>query len=429
MRSMRTFGLVITIAATCGQVRLAAPTLDPAPRAVPMAAITSWQHALLLLDKSRELSVRRAERVQHVLARAAAYAEDAAILVYTTAGDNVLVDVTNAEGSQSLVLGSTADLDHRVAAYLYILAKRPQGKAPDVTRLSRALYEELLSPVEALLHRSRIIIIADGLLSQLPFETLQSSRSGKFAFERYTIVYSPRLSGLLRRDRPSCDGRAEHSVLVFADPEVKALPRLPFTRVEAESIAALFPGRVRLRMGQQASKESLFRTPDMASYDILHFATHAALTSDADGIELSSNGLTRGSLTAREIGHLRLQGQLVVLSACSTGVREGGGSRQTLADAFLKAGASRVMATLWSVNDIASADFSAQFYTELSRGLDASEAVRASKLAMLHSLAYSHPYYWGSYVLVGQSGETRQRARRSTFWPCDQSRTTPTIWR
>jgi CHAT domain-containing protein len=188
--------------------------------------------------------------------------------------------------------------------------------------------------------------------------------------------------------------------------------RLPNTRREVETIAKQFePGRRRVRLGAEATEASL-KADRLVDYRRIHLAAHAALderlpTRSGVVLTLKHPGASTedGVLRLEEIAALRLDADLVVLSACQTGLgahRKGEGLFG-LSRAFLQAGARRVVMTLWEVNDAATADLMSDLYRHLASGLPAATAVREAKLSMLRSdrLPYRHPYYWAPFALTG----------------------------
>ena len=186
--------------------------------------------------------------------------------------------------------------------------------------------------------------------------------------------------------------------------------QLPRTRAEVRSIATLFPAAdTTLRLGLEAS-ESTLKSEALREYRRVHFATHAVLderTPARSGIVLSlvGSGQEDGILRVNEVFDLKLNAELVVLSACQTGlgVLVRGEGMVGVTRAFLSAGASRVVVSLWEVNDQATSSLMNGFYRHLASNQSPTSALRAAKLAMLHSgqLAYRHPYFWAPFVLTG----------------------------
>ncbi len=190
------------------------------------------------------------------------------------------------------------------------------------------------------------------------------------------------------------------------------VPRLPFTRQEADRIIKL--------AGPQGSMEALdFRaslatatSPELGQYRYLHFATHGYL--DSEQPELSAivlalvdkNGHPQsGFLRANDIYNLKLPADLVVLSACQTGLGKEirGEGIVGLTRGFMYAGVPRVIVSLWSVNDRATEALMAAFYEKLLKEkLTPAAALRQAQMTMLKDKQWSAPYYWAAFVQQGE---------------------------
>lgn len=260
---------------------------------------------------------------------------------------------------------------------------RQAGPRPDQAALARLL----LPGVNA----RRLLIVADGALQYLPFADLAAGMP---------VVVAPSASALValraRPARPSPPAR----LAVFADPVAPQLARLPFARREAESILALAPPARRVAaIGPAATRDAIVNT----RADIIHFAAHSVL--DTSRPEQTEIVLSGGSLRLRDVYKLRVDSSLVVLSACQTALgkemkREG---LIGLMHAFQQAGAARVVASLWKVDDRATAELMKIFYTGLlGDGKPASLALRDAQRALAATTRWSHPFYWAGFVLQGE---------------------------
>jgi CHAT domain-containing protein/tetratricopeptide (TPR) repeat protein len=209
------------------------------------------------------------------------------------------------------------------------------------------------------------------------------------------------------------------------------------TALEARELKSLFPD-ARVLTGQQASKAELERVDSPA---ILHIATHgfflenaayekadkiagnsvgatrgihAGLNTDNPllrsglalaGANLDTNGIENGILTALEASNLNLWGtKLVTLSACDTGVGEvkNGEGVYGLRRAFVIAGAETVVMSLWPVSDYVTRELMTSYYRGLKAGLGRGDALRQAQLAMLNRKGREHPFYWASFIQVGE---------------------------
>jgi CHAT domain-containing protein/Tfp pilus assembly protein PilF len=185
---------------------------------------------------------------------------------------------------------------------------------------------------------------------------------------------------------------------------------LPMTRNEVLGIGQLYrPDQRKLCLGLEATEASLKREK-LTDYKRIHFATHSVIDEEVpamSGVVLSlvNAGDEDGVLRMNKIFNLDLDADLVVLSACQTGLGKlmRGEGMVGLTRAFMYAGSPRVVVSLWQVNDMATPAFMKAFYRRLTQGDTATAALQRAKLAMLRSdiPAYHHPYFWAPFVLVG----------------------------
>jgi CHAT domain-containing protein len=188
--------------------------------------------------------------------------------------------------------------------------------------------------------------------------------------------------------------------------------RLPFSREEADKIAELVPKNSLLKAVDFQAARTLATSGELGRYRIVHFATHGLLNSEhpeLSGLVLSlvdADGKTRdGFLRMHEIFNLQLPADLVVLSACQTalGKEIKGEGLMGLTRGFLYAGAERVVASLWQVDDLATAELMKRFYNGmLKEGMRPAAALRAAQLEIMKQKRWSSPYYWGAFTLQGE---------------------------
>jgi CHAT domain-containing protein len=321
-----------------------------------------------------------------------------------------------------------------------------------VTKLSQMLLE----PVAQQLGNKRLLIVSDGALQYLPFAALPvpgTSEVGAKAFVpllvNHEIVNLPSAStlGVLRQelsDRKSApkaiavladpifgtndprlqssSGQASDTLLEKSNLNRRALERsartanvtfdrLPFTRQEAEQILALVPTTERMQAFDFAANRAIATSPELSQYRIVHFATHGILNStqpQLSGLVLSlvdEKGTSQnGFLQLRDVFNLNLPAELVVLSACETGLGEDvkGEGLVGLTRGFMYAGSPRVLVSLWSVSDRATAELMATFYKKmLQDGLKPAAALRAAQLEMWQQKQWQAPYYWAAFTLQG----------------------------
>jgi CHAT domain-containing protein/Tfp pilus assembly protein PilF len=314
----------------------------------------------------------------------------------------------------------------------------------------------LLNPAAEHLRTKRLLIVADGALQYIPFNALPvQGSSGELIplMLEHEITLEPSASALASlRDETSRRQLASKTVAIFADPVFERddsrlkpaledpipadqkltgrlelsqalrdvsitqtgedIPRLIASRDEADAIMTVAPDRGNLKaIGFEADKATA-TSPDLRQYRIIHFATHGVL--DSEHPELSGLLLSQfdkygrpqdGYLRLDDIYNLDLPADLVVLSACNTGLGKyvKGEGLVGLVRGFMYAGTARVVASLWKVDDEATAELMKHFYEGMfKRGLSPSAALRQAQLAMWKQKRWHAPYYWAAFVIQGQ---------------------------
>jgi CHAT domain-containing protein len=191
----------------------------------------------------------------------------------------------------------------------------------------------------------------------------------------------------------------------------KVLDRLQYTGTEAKKILALIPETQRLQALDFNASRATATDPNLAQYEIIHLATHGLLdpiNPELSGIVLSlydQKGKSQdGFLRLHDIFNLNLPAELVVLSACETGLGKDvrGEGLVGLTRGFMYAGSRRVVVSLWSVNDVATSEVMAKFYQKmLQEGQNPVSALRAAQLEMWKSQQWQSPYYWAAFTIQG----------------------------
>jgi CHAT domain-containing protein/Tfp pilus assembly protein PilF len=324
-----------------------------------------------------------------------------------------------------------------------------------------ALSNMLLGPVAAQLAGKRLLVVPDGALEYLPFAALtvpkqalaslpSARRTGTdqvsfvplMVHHEVTSIPSASTLAVLRRE---LQGRApaQKVVAVFADPvfdkaderltgassrnagghhvvepaqssdAVQALPRLPYTRQEADAILALAPATGRkAALGFEANRAAAM-SDELSKYRIIHFATHSFLDSvnpELSGIALSmldrQGKPQEGYLRSHEVFNLKLESELVVLSGCRTGLGKEvkGEGLYGMTRGFMYAGSRRVLVSLWDVQDQATARLMTDFYRGLlgPKRPQTAAALRAAQIAIWREGRWQAPYYWAGFVLQGE---------------------------
>jgi CHAT domain-containing protein/Tfp pilus assembly protein PilF len=338
-----------------------------------------------------------------------------------------------------LAAGETALADEAAVFRGLILRGRDEKKIePALLVEGRKLYDLLIAPAAPWIDgASRILISPDGPLHTLPFAALV--RPGKqpqwlMEWKPVHTVLSATLYAQLkagRRREPDPGGAGGGELVGFADPVYRpvpgataeaddsplrryraGLPALPGAHGEVEALSALYGRDARVYLGAAATKAQVEHLPARTRY--LHFACHAlldrrfpldsALALAASPASSAAEGGDNGMLQAWEIfERLRIDADLVTLSACSTGLgRDAGGEGLIgLTRAFQYAGARSVLASLWAVSDRSTAALMVRFYSKLRAGSPKDVALAEAQREMLREGRFSHPYSWAAFELNG----------------------------
>jgi len=343
-----------------------------------------------------------------------------AMIEYSLGDKRSFVWVLSREHFAAAELPPGKAIESQVNALRELLTPRASGLTAkqtenEIARSASRLYATLLSPVEGELAGSReVVIVPDGALYYLPFETL--FRSGKYLLERFPVSYAASATSFLGvRGEPSAVPSGKE-LLAFGDPVYSAgridaksgfdLSALPYTRAEIDTIGALFPREARTIYLGAAAREQAVVTEPLLRYRYIHFAVHGLLDEahpGQSGLALTPGKDDDGVLRVDAIPALRLQADVVTLSACNTGLGQlvSGEGMLGLVRAFLYAGASSVNVSLWDVNDAATAALMKEFYRNLIRSVPPDQALRIAKIALLHNRngLWRHPHYWAPFVL------------------------------
>jgi CHAT domain-containing protein/Tfp pilus assembly protein PilF len=315
------------------------------------------------------------------------------------------------------------------------------------------LGEMVLGPVAAELGAKRLAVVADGMLQYIPFAMLpvvnarggagyrplivkhevvtlasasalavqRRERAGRKMATRNIAVIAdpvfdvadPRVNSGVREQPPATDPHATRIVEHLSEGESKLrIPRLPYTRREAERILSVMPAGANLRAFDFNAQCAAALGGELSEYRYIHFATHGYIDSEKPGLSaivlslVDERGQTRdGFLRAQEIYNLQLPAELVVLSACQTGLgREIRGEGLVgLTRGFMYAGAPRVIVSLWSVSDRGTADLMGRLYAGMIKnGQRPAAALRSAQLEMWRQKGWSSPYYWAAFVQQGE---------------------------
>ncbi|MBN1279937.1 MAG: CHAT domain-containing protein, partial [Chlorobiaceae bacterium] len=250
-------------------------------------------------------------------------------------------------------------------------------------------------------------LVPHGFLHFLPLHALKLN--GDFLIRQHTVSYAPSASVLKFLQRKGRD-RLEHCIafgVALDGEDERALPTLPPDRqamayhmrtifeLEAREVSDLFAGQC--LTGSQVTQEKVRQ--GCIGQDLVHFSCHGRF----DGQNPLESGLKLydSMLTTRQIFNLKLDAELVVLSACLTGLncRRAGDDLLGLTRAFLYAGAASLLVSLWPVNSESTREFMVNFFQRLKKGDDKAAALQQAQLYLIKK--YQNPFYWAPFVLVG----------------------------
>jgi CHAT domain-containing protein/tetratricopeptide (TPR) repeat protein len=382
------------------------------------------------------------------------------LLEYALCKDRSFAWVVDGERISAFDLGPTAEISGSAFAFREALTpvkprkdesfveylQRRQAVRSTLLLQSRQLARLLLEPLN-LPAEKRVLIVPDGPLQYVPFAALSVSDTGGvttplIALHELTMLPSASVLTVLRRvaaKRPP----PMDEVIVFADPVFSRsvptasasiataptpershdlqralkdsggsqyIPSLPGSRIEALAIQQVVgPARTRLALGYDANRAAVI-DGSLTHQRVIHFATHGFLDTrhpEMSGLILSllneRGEYQDGYLRLSDIYNLKLSADLVVLSSCESALGKDLGSEgiNGLPRGFLYAGARSVIASLWKVDDDATATLMAGLYSRMQQGENPSKALRGAQIDLLKDKRFSEPYYWAAFVLEG----------------------------
>lgn len=324
---------------------------------------------------------------------AGALEPDEAIVQFYMGSDYLAVSVLTREGRVA-VRRPLETLPEEVLAFRK-LSGALGATSERLSAAARQLYGRLIEPVEAALRDKRLTLVPHGSLHYLPFAALEKGDTGRVLIEDHAIRVLPSASlvNLLKSASPAASAE---SLLVVGNPTGD----LPGAETEAKAIAAIFP-KAQLMIGATATRDAFIRSA--SRHGRIHIAAHAKFFADQpleSAILFSPSRADKGMLTVRDLYRMRFNAELVVLSACDTGVSHihNGDELVGLIRGFLYGGARSIVATLWEIEDQSAAQFSQHFYRNLA-SMDKSNALREAVLAV--KAKHPHPIFWAPFVLTG----------------------------
>ncbi|MBP0008118.1 MULTISPECIES: tetratricopeptide repeat protein [unclassified Roseofilum] len=373
---------------------------------------------------------------------------DTLVLQYALGEERSFLWAITQESLTSYILPSRQEIEQKARQFrsdiIHPLSRRQPQKA---IASGEALNSLILQPLREHSDKKRLAIVADGALHYIPFSALPNphARENNLSslVEAYELVHLPSLSTLaiLRQDFSQRQS-APQALAIIADPvfsrdderlenhpssstsnSVSLLPRattdigvqlqrLPGTRQEAEAIASLIPESQRIQAFDFEANYAFATHTPLNQYRTVHFATHGILNSvnpELSGLVLSlideQGNPSNGFLRLHDIYNLDLSADLVVLSACQTGLGKEiqGEGLIGLTRGFMYAGTPRVLVSLWNVDDAATAEMMTRFYRLMwQEQLSPTKALQEAQLEMQTETQWKAPFYWAGFTLQGK---------------------------
>jgi CHAT domain-containing protein/chaperonin cofactor prefoldin len=275
------------------------------------------------------------------------------------------------------------------------------GEKEESRSYSQELYKLLIEPALPQIRGKDLLIIPHDVLHYLPFQSLMSAE-GKYLVQDYSIYYLSSASLMQFTKEKRRANRTDEKALALGNPDLNdAAYDLRFAEREVREIARDYPKSTVL-VGAQATKAKVISLSP--NNDILHFAVHAQFNQEdptSSALLLAREGQGDGKLKVGEIFSLNLKADLVVLSACETGLGKvsNGDEIIGLTRAFIYAGTPSIITTLWKVNDQASYELMREFYSNL-KTMKKDQALRQAQLKTMKE--FPEPFFWAAYELTGE---------------------------
>lgn len=370
-----------------------------------------------------------------------------ATISYFLGEEHLAVFVRTEAGLKHVLLPLPEGFFEELEAYITLLSEPPSRENGDPFQefVSGAvsIYRTVFAPVKDLLSESveYLLIIPDGALNYLPFETLLGEQPSEdipfsdlpYLLNKYQICYAPSRAVWQEMHEQEVPSRGILAVApsfnetdsaqqVMANSREDFLGPLVFNRQEAASVCTF--GQARGLYGVEANRQNFEEAYPKA--DILHLATHGKVEETDSkysylafaGAEAASDS---GRLYLSTIYAMNMSMNMVVLSACETGLgklRRGEGL-MSMARGFAYAGAKSIVPSLWSVNDLSTATLMENYYGELATGKRKDSALRSAKMNYLEATKAqpeAHPYYWAAFVVIGDA-ESMDFHQGFSSWP------------
>ncbi|WP_445251512.1 CHAT domain-containing protein [Microcoleus sp. Pol14C6] len=381
--------------------------------------------------------------------------ENTILLQYSLGKNRSYLWVVTSTGLTSYELPKQVDIETAARNFRDAVTSPIQRDIPQqVAEASANLGKLILQPAAAKLGNKRLLIVPDGVLHYTPFPALTISQTvGQNTnvplIAEHEIITLPSVSSLAILRQNYGDRKPPgRNLAILADPvfspdderikgkitqemtdkleannlglnrslrasQIEWPPkRLPLTRQEAQTISSLFPSASSRQIFDFDASRTTATDGNLVNYQIIHLATHGLANSknpELSGIVMSmvddKGNLVNGFLRLTDIFNLKLAANLVVLSACQSGMGQNvkGEGMVGLTRGFMYAGAQRVAVSLWSVDDEGTAVLMQKFYQKMvQQKLTPAAALRAAQMEMMQQEKWKSPYYWAAFTLQGE---------------------------
>ncbi|HMQ48169.1 MAG TPA: CHAT domain-containing protein [Saprospiraceae bacterium] len=335
---------------------------------------------------------------------------DETLVEYFVNGDQVFAFIIHANASPQLLHWEVADL----GGLIIELRNATVGRTPSFNWQSFQAYQQLFQPVQPFVKSEKLAIVNDDLMSYIPFELLlsrlpdPSEKTKPYLIRDYSIRYLFSVNNTLHAWHERAR-KASQKMVAFA-PDFNLIQGtsfsvLPGAKMELDSLKKQFKGRF---LYNEQATESNFRK-HCTQFSAFHVATHTFindLVPSTSHLILQADNQQDGYLHAYEMYGLKLETDLIFLSACNTGIgkiKKGEGNA-SLAQALAYAGCSNLVMSLWQVKDGTTPILVKKYYEYLQSGFDKCEAMRQAKLFYLdeNDELFTDPYYWSGFIYSGE---------------------------
>ncbi len=378
-----------------------------------------------------------------------ALSPDQAYLQYYFTGEHTFVFLIQKDSCSLIDLAVPKDFDQQIIAFRSIIAT-PESDLETFAAAASTLYQQLFSPIKAHLSDQvdHLLIVPDGALSYLPFDVLLTQEKKQASYielpyllREYTISYSftPSLwiNDLQRETKkkrankmlaiaPSYQENKNNKEAILSLLRNETLGNLPGAKEEARGIAALLHGDTLIGL---AATEAAFRAV-AEEYDFFHLSMHGVLDDEHPenaylAFQQEDPSLVDewndNYLRIAELYGMQLDAELVVLSACNTGIGNihNGEGMLSLSRAFKYSGVKSLVTSLWSVSDFSTKELMLLFYDYLKQGYSKDLALKKAKLTYLEQYddpLFSHPFYWSGFNVVGDVSPVYKGRNMLGWW-------------